>query len=223
MEILFEKNKPDEIQLSDKEIFTRIWRSPRLVFKFINENNYTKFSTILLILGGITGALNSASTRNMGDIMPLWSVLIVCLIGGGVFGWLYFYIYASLLSWTGKWLKGTGNTKSLFKMISYALIPSLLVFFTFILRIALIGNEEFQRNMDVLDNEFLITALFSISLFVEIVTGIWTLAILVIGISEVQKLSIGKSIVNLILPGVLLIIVCIPIAAVAYLVGDFLK
>ena len=223
MEVTFEESKPDGIRLSDKEIFTKIWMSPRQVFKFINQNGYTKFSTILLIFGGITGALNSASTRNMGDIMPLWSVLIVCLIGGGVFGWLYFYIYAALLSWTGKWLKGTGNTKSLFRMISYALIPSLLVLFTFILRIALIGNAEFQRNMDVLDNEFLITSLFSFSLFVEIVTGIWSLAILVIGISEVQKLSIGKSIVNLILPGVLLIIVCIPVAAIAYLVGDFLK
>ena len=223
MEVIFEKNNPEQIQLSDKEIFTKIWMSPRQVFKFINQNGYTKFSTILLIFGGITGALNSASTRNMGDIMPLWSVLIVCLIGGGVFGWLYFYIYAALLSWTGKWLKGAGTTKSLFRMISYALIPSLLVLFTFMLRIALIGNAEFQRNVDVLDNEFLITALFSISLFVEIVTGIWTLAILVIGISEVQKLSIGKSIVNLILPGVLLIIVCIPVAAIAYLVGDFLK
>ena len=37
MEILFEENKVDEIQLSDKEIFTKIWMSPRQVFKFINE------------------------------------------------------------------------------------------------------------------------------------------------------------------------------------------
>ena len=223
MEVIFEKNNPEQIQLSDKEIFTKIWMSPRQVFKFINQNGYTKFSTILLILGGITGALNSASTRNMGDIMPLWSVLIVCLIGGGVFGWLYFYIYAVLLSWTGKWMKGVGTTKSLFRMISYALIPSLLVLFTFILRIVLIGNEEFQRNVDVFDSGFLITALFSFSLFVEIVTGVWTLVILVIGISEVQKLSIGKSIVNLILPMVLLIMVFIPVAAIAYLLGDFMK
>jgi len=223
MEVIFEESKPDGIQLSDKEIFTKIWMSPRQVFKFINENGYTKFTTILLILGGITSALNSASSRYMGDIMPLWSVLIVCLIGGGIFGWLYFYIYAVLLSWTGKWMKGVGTTKSLFRMISYALIPSLLVLFTFILRIVLIGNEEFQRNVDVFDSGFLITALFSFSLFVEIVTGVWTLVILVIGISEVQKLSIGKSIVNLILPGVLLIIVCIPVAAIAYLLGDFLK
>jgi hypothetical protein len=223
MEVIFEESKPGGIQLSDKEIFTKIWMSPRQVFKFIIENGYTKFTTILLILGGITSALNSASTRYIGDIMPLWSVLIVCLIGGGIFGWLYFYIYAVLLSWTGKWMKGVGTTKSLFRMISYALIPSLLVLFTFILRIVLIGNEEFQRNVDVFDSGFLIIALFSFSLFVEIVTGVWTLVILVIGISEVQKLSIGKSIVNLILPGVLLIIVCIPVAAIAYLLGDFLK
>jgi len=223
MEVIFEENKPDQNQLSDKEIFTKIWMSPRLVFKFINETDYTKFTTILLILAGITSALNSASTRYMGDIMPLWTVLIVCLIGGGVFGWLYFYIYAALLSWTGKWLKGKGNTKSLFRMMSYALIPSLVVLFTFILRIVLIGNEEFQRNVEILDNGFLTTTLFVFSLFVELVIGVWTLVLLVIGISEVQKLSIGKSIVNLILPGVLLIIVCIPIAAIAYLVGDFMK
>jgi len=223
MEVIFEESKPDGIQLSDKEIFTKIWMSPRQVFKFINENGYTKFTTILLILGGITSALNSASSRYMGDIMPLWSVLIVCLIGGGIFGWLYFYIYAVLLSWTGKWMKGVGTTKSLFRMISYALIPSLLVLFTFILRIVLIGNEEFQRNVDVFDSRYLITALFSFSLFVEIVTGIWTLVVLVIGISEVQKLSIGKSIVNLILPMVLLIMVFIPVAAIAYLLGDFMK
>ena len=223
MEVIFEESKPDGIQLSDKEIFTKIWMSPRQVFKFINENGYTKFTTILLILGGITSALNSASSRYMGDIMPLWSVLIVCLIGGGIFGWLYFYIYAVLLSWTGKWMKGVGTTKSLFRMISYALIPSLLVLFTFILRIVLIGNEEFQRNVDVFDSRYLITALFSFSLFVEIVTGVWTLVVLVIGISEVQKLSIGKSIVNLILPMVLLIMVFIPVAAIAYLLGDFMK
>lgn len=223
MEVIFEENKPEEIQLSDKDIFTKIWISPRLVFKFINENNYTKFTTILLILGGITSALNRASAVNMGDIMPLWSVLIVCMLGGAVFGWLYFYIYAALLSWTGKWLKGIGNTKALFRMISYALIPSMVVLFTFILRIVLIGNEEFQGNVDVLNNGFLTTTLFSFSLFVELVIGVWTLVILVIGISEVQKLSIGKSILNLILPMVLLIIVLIPVAAIAYLVGDFMK
>jgi len=46
---------------------------------------------------------------------------------------------------------------------------------------------------------------------------------MVIGISEVQKLSIWKSILNLILPGILFIAVLLPIGAIAYIVGDLLK
>jgi hypothetical protein len=88
MEVIFEENKPEELQLSDKDIFTKIWMSPRLVFRYILEHNYSKFTTGLLILGGITSVLNNASNRHLGDLMPLWSVLIVCVLGGGIFGWL---------------------------------------------------------------------------------------------------------------------------------------
>ncbi|MDD4968022.1 MAG: Yip1 family protein [Paludibacter sp.] len=223
MEVIFEESKPKSIQLSDKEIFTKIWMSPRLVFRYIQEHNYSKFTTGLLILGGITSVLNNASNRHLGDLMPLWSVLIVCVLGGGIFGWLYFYIYAALLSWTGKWLKGAGNTKSLFLMISYALIPSLVVLFVLIVRIVLFGNEEFQSNLDILGKGFLTISLYGLSAFVEIAIGVWTLAILVIGISEVQKLSIWKSILNLILPGILIIAVLLPLGAIGYILRDFFR
>jgi len=223
MESNFEEFDHNEIALSDKDIFTKIWMSPREVFKFINDTRYAKFTTLLLILGGITSALNNATSRNMGDLLPLWGVLMACVIGGAVFGWLYFYVYAALMSWTGKWLKGVGNTRSLFRMMSYALIPSLVVLLTFILRVVLFGNNEFQRNVDMFDNAFLTTSVYTVTAFIEIVIGVWTLVILVIGISEVQKLSIWKSILNLILPALLLIAVCIPIGAIAFILGDFMK
>jgi len=223
MESNFEEFDHNDIALSDKDIFTKIWMSPREVFKYINDTRYAKFTTMLLIFGGITSALNNATSRNMGDLLPLWGVLMACVIGGAVFGWLYFYVYAALMSWTGKWLKGVGNTRSLFRMMSYALIPSLVVLITFILRVVLFGNKEFQRNVDLFDNGFLTTSVYAVTAFIEIAIGVWTLVILVIGISEVQKLSIWKSILNLILPGLLLIAVLIPIGAIAFILGDFLK
>jgi len=223
MESNFEEFDHNEIALSDKDIFTKIWMSPREVFKYINDTRYAKFTTMLLIFGGITHALNNATSRNMGDLLPLWGVLMACVIGGAVFGWLYFYVYAALMSWTGKWLKGVGNTRSLFRMMSYAMIPSLVVLFTFILRVVLFGNNEFQRNVDMFENAFLTTSVYTVTAFIEIVIGVWTLVILVIGISEVQKLSIGKSILNLILPVLLLIALCIPFGAIAFILGDFMK
>jgi len=223
MEVIFEENKPEATQLSDKEIFTKIWMSPRLVFKYIADKNYSKFTTGLLILGGITSSLNRASGANMGDHMQLLSVLLISVIGGGIFGWLYFYIYAALLSWTGKWLKGVGNTKALFRMISYALIPSMVVLFTMILRIALFGNDEFKSNVNIYESGFLTIGVYACSAFADIAIGVWTVAILVIGISEVQKLSIGKSILNLILPGILIIAVLLPLGAIGYILFDFFR
>jgi len=223
MEVIFEENKPEEPQLSDKDIFTKIWMSPRQVFKYIQEHNYSKFTTGLLILGGIASSLNRASGANMGDHMQLLSVLLISVIGGGIFGWLYFYIYAALLSWTGKWLKGVGNTKALFRMISYALIPSMVVLFTMILRIALFGNDEFKSNVNIYESGFLTIGVYACSAFADIAIGVWTVAILVIGISEVQKLSIGKSILNLILPGILIIAVLLPLGAIGYILFDFFR
>ena len=37
-------------------------------------------------------------------------------------------------------------------------------------------------------------------MILELLLGIWTIVLCVIGVSEVQKLSIGKSILNLLLP-----------------------
>ena len=214
---------PEETILTDKDIFTKIWISPRIVFKSINNKRYNKYTTVLMILGGILSALNRAMNMNMGDRMNLMSVLIVCVIGGGIFGFLYFYIFAALLSWTGKWLKGTGNTKSLFRMISYALIPSLVILFVMILRIILFGNDEFKSNVDLFDNGILFTIITLFSILVEIGIGVWTLVILVIGTSEVQHLSIGKAILNLILPVIVICAVLIPVGAIAFIAGDLLK
>ena len=221
------ENNTDTLQketiLTDKDIFIKIWTSPRIVFKSINDKRYNKFITVLMILGGILSALNRAMNMNMGDRMNLMSVLIVCVIGGGIFGFLYFYIFAAMLSWTGKWLKGIGNTKSLLRMISYALIPSLIVLSLMIIRIVLFGNDEFKSTVDLFENGILYTIITLLSILVEIGIGVWTLVILIIGTSEVQKLSIGKAILNLILPVIIICLVLIPVGAIAFIAGDLVK
>jgi len=223
MEKMLDANGQEELCLSEKEIFRKIWMSPRMVFKFINDNRYNELTTALLIFAGIANSLNNASGRNIGDYMPLWGVLLACVFLGGIFGWISIYIYAALLSWTGKWLKGEGNTKSLLRMMSIAFIPSLVIIFIFILRIVLYGNEVFQSNIDIIGQGALTIGIYAFSAFVEIAAGIWTLVILVIGISEVQKLTIWKSILNLILPMIVLIAVFLPIGALAFVIRELLN
>ncbi len=194
-----------DIKLSDKETFIKIWTSPREVFKYINENYYDKYVTILLVLAGITKSLDKASTKNMGDDLPLIAVLAICILLGGLLGWMSYYIYAALMSWTGKWLNGQGNTSSLLRMTAHAMIPSIVALILLIPQIALFGNDIFRSEINIYGNGLLSTIVFYATTFLKVILNIWTLVIFIIGISEVQKFSIGKSILNMILPGLIIL------------------
>jgi len=45
----------------------------------------------------------------------------------------------------------------------------------------------------------------------QVILSIWTFVLCIIGISEVQKFSIGKSILNMLIPGLLLLAIVLPI------------
>ncbi len=197
---------PEEIHYTDWEIFNHIWTSPRSVFTFINNKHYDKYVVILLVLSGISRALDRAVAKDMGDKLSLGVILAICIIAGGLFGWVSSYFYAALISGTGKWLKGEGNTQSILNVLSYAMIPSILAMLLIIPQLTIYGVEIFKSEGDITSAGGLSNVIFYLSALFEVILGIWTLALCVIGISEVQKLSIGYSILNLLLPVFVIII-----------------
>ena len=213
-------NKDESIILTEEEIFTQIWFSPRKVFKYIDENKFDKYVYILLFLAGIVRAFDRASIDNTGNNLSLLTIVLTCIILGGLLGWISFYIYAALLSWTGEWLNGRGSTKSLLRMLSYSMIPSVIALLFLIPQILLFGNEIFQSNLDINVNGMLSVLVYYSTSILEIALGIWTLVLLVIGISEVQKISIWNAILNMILPGIIIIVPIMIIILTIYVFGD---
>lgn len=193
--------------LSDKEIFTKIWTSPRLIFSYLNYNNYDKYVNLLLILAGVDRALNTATSKNMGDQMSLPSILGFSVIGA-IMWWAFYHIYAALLRWTGQWLKGKGTTRALLRMLAYGFVPAIVGLVFLLLSLLLFGDEVFKKDFDLSDVNVTLTIIYFLSLFAQAVLIIWSVVLIVIGISVVQKISIWKSILNLILPG---IVITIPI------------
>ncbi len=193
-------NNNESLNLTDKDLFTKIWITPRQVFKYINDNHYDKYVTLLLILSGISRSFDRASLKNMGDKVSIWAILGLCIFVGGLLGWISYYIYAALVSWTGKWLKGQGDTSSILRIFSYAMIPSIIALLFLIPQIGIYGVEIFKEDGDISSAGWISNIFVYGSMFLEVVLGIWTLIFCVVGISEVQKLSIGKSILNLLLP-----------------------
>lgn len=209
--------EPESLVLTDAEIFTKIWTSPRLVFRYLNETRQDKLMYVLLFLAGVINAFDKASQRHMGDKLPFVAVLALCIVLGGFLGWISYYIYAALISWTGKWLEGKGDTDSLLRMISHALIPSITILLLLIPQILIVGNEMFQSDAGTSEPEVWSMVIAHCISYIEAILGIWSLALIVIGVSEVQQLSIGKSILNMFLATLVIIV---PIAMIAFLLGD---
>jgi len=203
MENSFREGQFEEFEkyetFSDHEIFTKIWTEPRRIFKFINDTEYEKYFYVLLFCAGIVRALDRASTKNMGDDSSLLLILVISIVGGGALGWISYFIYSALLSWTGKWLNGAGNTSSIYRMMAYAMLPSIIAMILLIPQIAVYGIDVF-RDVDYDSADTIGNLIFWISVLLEIALYVLTLVFMVIGLSEVQKFSIWKAILNLLLP-----------------------
>jgi len=187
-------------------IFTKIWFSPRIVFRHVNDYCQDEFVKPLLFLAGISRAFDRASIKDLGDTMSLFGICAMCILVGGFLGWIAYYIYALAINWTGKWLKGAGNTASILRVMAYAMITSVAALVLLIPQIIICGNGLFQSDWDILEEGLLANLVFWPFWFLEVVLGIWTIVLLIIGVSEVQKFSIWKSILNILMPGLLFFI-----------------
>ncbi|MFY1047007.1 Yip1 family protein [Chryseobacterium sp. GP-SGM7] len=219
METKITENRFEEFEkyniLSDKDVFTKIWTDPRKVFRFINETRYEKYFYLLMFLAGVSSAFERASSKNMGDNSSLFSIVFGCVILGGALGWISYYIYAALMSWSGKWLNGVGNTSSIFRMMAYAMIPSILGLFFLFLQIAVYGVDYFTDFAGYLETNLVTNIVFWISFVIQMLLSLTTLVFMVIGLSEVQKFSIGKAILNLILPVLFIVVPIVLIVAIS--------
>lgn len=202
---------------TDKEIFTKIWSKPKKILNYIHKFKYEKYFYVLLFLAGISSAFDRASSRNLGDNSSIVFVILSCIIGGGLFGWLGYYIYAALLSWTGRWIDGKGNTESIYRILTYSMIPSVLSLLLLIPQIVIYGNQIFQTEGYLMDAGILANIIFYFSIILEVILGIFTIVFAVIGISVVQNFSIGKAILNLLMPLLMILIPLLFIFMIIYI------
>lgn len=195
METKLTENQFEEFEkyeaLSDQDVFTKIWTQPRKVFKFINDTQYEKYFYILLFFAGVVRALDRASTKNTGDDSSLFFILFFGVVLGGAFGWISYFIYAALTSWTGKWLDGAGDTTSIFRMMAYALLPSTLALVFIIPQIAIFGVDVF-RDVEYDTATAFGDIVFWISVFCEVVLSLTTLVLWPSGFQKSRNFRFGK-------------------------------
>jgi hypothetical protein len=150
----------------------------------------------------------------MGDTESLSYIIIISVLGGGLLGWISYYLYAMLVSWTGRWLGGKASKEAIFKIFAYSLIPSIFALPLIGIQILLFDQEYFSSSPSFIEESTASFILFTGLSILEFVLGFWSFVICIAGVSEIQKISISKAILNLFLP---LLIFAIPIAILIFM------
>ncbi len=189
------------MELTDKDVFSKIWIQPRKVFRFIHGTGYNNYFYLLLIVAGIISAFQRKLDKGIeqDDVVR---VVVMSVFFGGLFGWITTYVYASLISFTGKWLDGKAKTHRILRTLAYANIPFVCSIFIHLIQLYLIKYDvlstSFSENEQVALGYGFIAA--------KAILTLWTVVLYVIGIAEVQGFSIMNAILNLVAPVLMFLI-----------------
>ncbi|WP_284653615.1 YIP1 family protein [Flavobacterium terrisoli] len=191
---------------------------PRDFFSDFSSVKNQNHIIILLMLAGIERSFDRAMVKNLGDKWELGSVILFSVIMGALLGWLSFYIYAALVSWTSGWINSKISTKNVVEIIAYASVPLITSLVVLLFQIIIFENQMFQSSIFIVDYSFEYFA-FYISLALQILLSVYSLIMFIIGLSVIQKISMAKATLNVFLP----LLFFLTIAAVIIGIVEVLK
>ena len=175
-----------------------VWLHPRNTIKTILKYD-PKY--MVLPLAALVGIANNALDFESSDVIVGGSSFIGSVLVAAILGIVSLYISGFLLSLTGRWIKGEANALKLRAAIAWSGVP---VVASLILFIPLF----FALNSSAM-------GIIGVSSIAVIILGVWSVILQVGMISEIQKFSIGKAILNIILAFIVILIPLLILAVLA--------
>ena len=176
-----------------------VWLHPRNTIKAILKYD-PKY--MVLPLAALAGIANNALDFESMDAIVGGRSFIGSAFVAALLGIVSLYISGFLLSLTGRWINGKANSLKLRAAIAWAGVPVVTSLLLFIPLFFALNSESF--------------GILSVSSIAFMILGVWSLVLQVGMISEIQKFSIWKAILNIILAG---IVILIPLLIIAVLAG----
>ena len=174
-----------------------VWLHPRNTIKAILKYD-PKY--MVLPLAALAGIANNALEFEVMDVIVGGRSFIGSVFVAAILGIISLYISGFLLSLTGKWIGGKADALKLRATIAWASVPVVASLVLFIPLFFALNSE--------------LMGILGLSSIAVAILGIWSLVLQVGMISEIQKFSIVKTIFNIILS---IIVVLIPALILAVL------
>lgn len=180
-----------------------LWLHPRATLRYLLAHSPNRYVTPLLVLGGVARAVGRIHYNQLLPATVSGQLLLAVVVGGG-FGWLTLYAYAWGLVVTGRWLGGRAHFEALRLVVAWALLPAVVGLAPALLVLDLHSENAFRR--EVLDVPLSTDTLTNGLIYLQGVLSAWVVGVMLTGIQLVQGFSLGRAVLNMLLPGGILLL-----------------
>jgi hypothetical protein len=187
-----------------------VFQSPRAVFAALRDDSDEQAGArqepvlAIVFLAGIAGVLSASET---GRLLDYWEidaveVAVVTFLSGGVYAFVTYWLGGALLHLGIRAAGGEGSYRRSRHLLAFAAAPlALSLLLLWPVRLAVFGGDSFrQGGSDEGAGYWIFTGL-------SIAFAAWAGALLVLGVSVVQRWTIGRALVSVALIALTLAII----------------
>lgn len=199
--------------------WVEMWIRPRQTIRSIVQFNPNYMLFILCVIYGFPLILQMAQNSSLGNRFPTGTILIATLLGSVIVGAIAINLGAFLLKWTGQWIQGKGTFQHIRAALAWSSIPNLFTILLWIINIIPFGRSVFTQQFGMLSSNNQDMPLSSLTVILQVVISVWGIIMLLKSLSEVQKFSIWKALLNII---ILFVVFCVVLFVLSWIARIFL-
>lgn len=184
---------------SYKDLFT-MWTEPKKTIRRVIDTNPNSKLWLLSIIYGLPMMFYYAQQASLGQNNHIPLILLVCVMGAVIFGYIGINIGAFFLYFTGKWIGSKSSFKEVRASIAYANVTNIVSIAIWFLLMALVGNQVFMVDFPYAASVGAMSGIMSLIFIVQFVVAIWSLVIFIGALAEAQRFSNFKAVINVLLP-----------------------
>ena len=186
----------------DRNPWISIWTSPRSTMARIVGENPNRCLWGLAWIYGFCSLMNLFQSMALGAALGALGILFLAAVLAPFWGWINFTVWSGFVFWVGKWFKGAGTFKGVRSAYAWSCVPIILNIPLWLLMALLFGHQLFLNFPDAHLLSSRETILLFAILIAKVVLAVWSLVIYLNGLAEVQKFSILRAILNVVVTGV---------------------
>lgn len=176
-----------------------MWTQPRETVRALVATDPHRAVLLLAGLAGIAQVLENASSRNVGDTLPLFAIVASALLIGPFAGIIGVYISGALLAWTGRWIGGAAPPLHIRTAVAWAALPHVFALVLWVPTVALLGIEAFTAESTLLEDSLLVSLMMMFYWLTLAALAIWSFVLMLHGVGEVQGFSAWRALGNVLL------------------------